>query len=145
VPDPVRRPPDVAPGLAGPGTVPSGSRTVLLVEDNVDNRTIYGTLLRHVGYRVLDAADGETALTLARAERPDLVLMDVTLPVLDGLEATRRLKADAATRAIPVIALTAHASEESRAACLGAGCDGYLAKPIAPRDVLAEVQRMLAG
>ena len=123
--------------------VEGAARTILLVEDNHDSRAIYGTLLRHVGYRVVAAADGETALALARGERPDLVLMDVTLPGVDGLEATRRLKADPETRAIVVVALTAHASADSRAACLAAGCDSYLSKPIAPRAVLAEVQRLL--
>ena len=137
--------PDGPPNAASTTGVSGGgpSATVLLAEDDADNRVIYGTLLRHVGYRVLESADGEGALALAREERPDLVLMDVTLPGLDGLEVTRRLKADPATRAIVVVALTAHAMGDSEAHCRAAGCDGYLAKPIAPREVAAEVGRLL--
>jgi two-component system, cell cycle response regulator DivK len=116
---------------------------VLLVEDNDDNRLIYMTALRHGGFAVTHASDGFSALDLAREQTPDLILMDISIPGLDGLEVTRRLKSDRALSTIPIIALTAHAllSDEERA--LAAGCDGYLAKPIDPKDVLAEVRRRL--
>ena len=116
---------------------------ILIVEDNEDNRLIYASFLEHVGYRVLEATDGLTALTMTRGEQPDLVLMDVSIPGIDGWEATRQLKADPATREIPIIALTAHALAEDRQRASEAGCDGYLAKPIEPRAVVAEVARIL--
>ncbi|MFN2565073.1 MAG: response regulator [Gemmatimonadaceae bacterium] len=119
----------------------SDGRTVLLVEDNEDNRIVYTTILKHYGYRVLEAHDGIEGVTLARKAHPDLILMDVGLPGLDGWEATRRLKADEETRRIPVIALTAHALAEHRAQAIAVGCDGYLAKPVEPREVVAEVRR----
>jgi CheY-like chemotaxis protein len=119
------------------GTTP----TILLVEDNEDNRRIYVTILAHAGYRVLEAIDGEEALTMARAEMPDLILMDVSIPKVDGWEVTRRLKADTATRVIPIVALTAHALASDRAKAMEVGCDGYIPKPAEPRVVLAEVER----
>ena len=117
--------------------------TILLVEDNEDNRTIYRLLLEHHGYRVVEATDGEEGVRRAREERPALVLMDISLPVLDGWEATRILKADPATASIPVIALTAHALPADRARALEVGCDGYLAKPVEPRRVVEEVRMRL--
>lgn len=117
---------------------------ILIVEDNEDNRLIYTAYLEHVGYRVLEAGDGWTAIAMAQDGHPDLVLMDVSIPGIDGWEATRRLKANPATRAIPIIALTAHALAEDRLRAADAGCDGYLAKPIEPRDVAEEVARILA-
>lgn len=120
-------------------------RTVLIVEDNDDNRAIYSTYLSHFGLRVVEAIDGEQGLALARDVRPDLILMDVSIPVVDGLEATRRLKADPATTNIPVIILTAHALASDRKLAFDAGADGYLAKPAEPRAVMAEVNRILAN
>jgi two-component system, cell cycle response regulator DivK len=117
--------------------------TILLVEDNPDNRTIYGTILRHVGYTVAEAGSGEEGLRLARELIPDLVLMDVAMPGIDGWEATRILKADPATAAIPVVALTAHAMTEDRRRAQEVGCDGYLSKPIEPRRVVEEVKRLV--
>jgi CheY-like chemotaxis protein len=117
---------------------------VLLVEDNEDNRVVYATLLRYVGYVVRTAADGEEALAIAHAARPSLILMDLSVPIVDGLEATRRLKGHPATAGIPVIALTAHALPADRERCFQAGCDGYLAKPCEPRTVLDTVRRFLA-
>jgi two-component system, cell cycle response regulator DivK len=117
--------------------------TILLVEDNPDNRTIYGTILRHVGYNVAEAGSGEEGLRLARELMPQLVLMDVAMPGIDGWEATRILKADAATAAIPVVALTAHAMTEDRRRAQEVGCDGYLSKPIEPRKVVDEVRRLV--
>jgi len=119
------------------------SRTILLVEDHEDNRIVYRTILEHYGYTVLLAGDGAEGVRLAREARPDLVLMDVSIPVMDGWEATSVLKADPATAAIPVIALTAHALAADRARAEEVGCDGYLAKPVEPRVVLEEVRRFL--
>lgn len=119
------------------------SRTILLVEDHEDNRIVYRTILEHYGYTVLLAGDGAEGVRLAREAHPDLVLMDVSIPVMDGWEATSVLKADPATASIPVIALTAHALATDRARAEEVGCDGYLAKPVEPRVVLAEVRRFL--
>lgn len=121
------------------------ARTILIVEDNSDNRSIYATLLRHHGYRVLEAEDGAEGLELARTELPDLVLMDISLPVLDGWQATELLKQDSQTASIPVIALTAHAMVEHRHRSLDAGCAVYLAKPCEPSRVLEEIGRLLAA
>ena len=117
--------------------------TILIVEDNEDNLVIYSTILGHSGYRVLEARDGETGILMAQREHPDLILMDVSIPLIDGWEATRRLKADPATANIPIIALTAHALESDRERATTVGCDGYLAKPAEPRVVLATVQARL--
>lgn len=117
--------------------------TVLLVEDNEDNLVVYRTILEHVGYRVIEARDGEEGLRRAREDHPDLILMDISIPKIDGWEATRRLKEAEDTREIPVIALTAHALEEDREKAALAGCDGYLAKPVEPRRVVQEVERFL--
>ena len=119
------------------------NRTVLLVEDNEDNLVVYRTILQHVGYQVIEARDGEEGLRRAEREHPDLILMDISIPKIDGWEATRRLKQSGATRDIPVIALTAHALEEDRQKATLAGCDGYLAKPVEPRRVVEEVERFL--
>jgi len=119
------------------------SKRILLVEDHEDNRNIYRTSLEHYGYQVVLAIDGQNGIRLAREEQPDLILMDLSIPVVDGWAATRVLKGDVATRGIPVIALSAHALEEDRARAREAGCDGYLAKPVEPRKVLEEVARFL--
>ena len=118
-------------------------KTVLLVEDNEDNLVVYRTILEHVGYRVIEARDGEEGVDRAKRELPDLILMDISIPKMDGWEATQRLKADAETRDIPIVALTAHALEEDRQKAVQAGCDGYLAKPVEPRRVVQEVERFL--
>jgi two-component system, cell cycle response regulator DivK len=120
-------------------------KTVLLVEDNEDNLIIYTTILRFGGYRVVEARDGRAALESARTVVPDLILMDVSIPYVDGLEVTRRLKADPETRRIPIIALTAHALPSDRDRALEAGCDGYISKPAEPRAILAAVRRKLGG
>ena len=117
---------------------------ILLVEDNADNQEIYRIILAHHGHTVIQAWDGAAGVRMAREHRPDLILMDLTMPVIDGLEATRMLKADPATAAIPVIALTAHAMQDDLAAAEAAGCVAYLAKPAAPQHVAAEVGRVLA-
>jgi two-component system cell cycle response regulator DivK len=117
--------------------------TVLLVEDNADNQEIYRLILTHHGFAVLQAWDGACGVKMARNHAPDLILMDLTMPLVDGLEATRMLKADPATAAIPIIALTAHAEIEDRAAAEAAGCVSFLAKPVTPGHVAVEVRRVL--
>jgi two-component system cell cycle response regulator DivK len=111
--------------------------TVLIVEDNPANLALAIFLLQSAGHTVLTAADAEAGLTLARDEQPHLILMDIQLPGMDGLEATATLKRDDATRAIPVIALTALAMKGDEERIRAAGCDGYIAKPLAYRDFLA--------
>lgn len=117
--------------------------TVLLVEDNEDNLAVYRTILDHVGYAVVEARDGEEGLARATAEKPDVILMDISIPKIDGWEVTRRLKAEDDTKGIPIIALTAHALDEDREKAFNVGCDGYLAKPIEPRRVVEEVERLV--
>ena len=118
--------------------------TVLVVEDNPANMTLATFLLKSAGYVVLCATDAEAGLALARDEQPDLVLMDIQLPGMDGLQATAVLKADAVTRDIPVIALTALAMKGDEERIRAAGCDGYIAKPLAYREFLATVAARLA-
>lgn len=121
----------------------AGSPIVLLVEDNDDNLRIYSTILTYSGYQVIEATDGEAGLTAARDKHPDLILMDVSIPKIDGWEVTRLLKSDPQTASIPVIALTAHALATDRERANEIGFDGYIAKPAEPRLVLAEVERRL--
>lgn len=123
----------------------NAKKTILLVEDNEDNLVVYRTILEHVGYHVIEARDGEEGVTRAREHLPDLILMDISIPKIDGWEATQRLKSDDATRAIPIVALTAHALEEDRQKAVQAGCDGYLAKPVEPRRVVQEVERFVGA
>jgi two-component system cell cycle response regulator DivK len=118
--------------------------TVLVVEDNPANMTLATFLLKSAGYGVLSATDAEAGLALARDAQPDLVLMDIQLPGMDGLQATAVLKANAATRDIPVIALTALAMKGDEERIRAAGCDGYIAKPLAYREFLATVAARLA-
>jgi CheY-like chemotaxis protein len=118
-------------------------KTVLLVEDNEDNLVVYRTILEHVGYTVIEARDGEEGISRAQSELPDIILMDISIPKLDGWEATERLKGDGNTSEIPIIALTAHALEEDRMKAMRVGCDGYLAKPVEPRRVVQEVEKLI--
>ena len=118
--------------------------TILIVEDNAANMTLAVFLLESLGHTVLSATDAEAGLTIARDEQPDLILMDIQLPGIDGLEATARLKHDEATRAIPVIALTALAMKGDETRIRAAGCDGYIAKPMRYKDFLATVATQLA-
>jgi len=118
--------------------------TVLVVEDNAANMTLAVFLLQSAGHTVLSATDAEAGLTLARTERPDLVLMDIQLPGMDGLAATAMLKRDAATGAIPVIALTALAMKGDEERIRAAGCDGYIAKPMRYQEFLATISAQLA-
>jgi two-component system cell cycle response regulator DivK len=119
--------------------------TVLIVEDNLANMKLAVFLLESAGYAVLSATDAEAGLTLAREKQPDLILMDIQLPGMDGLQATRLLKGDDATRAIPVIALTALAMKGDEERIRAAGCDGYIAKPIAYKEFLATITVQLAA
>jgi two-component system, cell cycle response regulator DivK len=123
--------------------MPKAPRAVLLVEDNEDNAIIYSTILRYGGFDVIQARDGLAGIDAARLRHPALILMDVSIPFVDGLEATRRLKADPATSDIPIIALTAHALASDQESAMEAGCDGYIPKPAEPRLVLAMVRRYL--
>ena len=116
---------------------------ILIVEDNPANMTLATFLLQSAGHAVLSARDAETGLALARLEQPDLILMDIQLPGMDGLEATALLKSDPATRAIPVIALTALAMKGDEQRILAVGCDGYIAKPLAYKEFLATISTRL--
>jgi two-component system cell cycle response regulator DivK len=118
---------------------------VLVIEDNVSNMKLATFLLESAGHTVLAATDAEAGIATALAERPDLVLMDVQLPGMDGLQATALLKAEAETRSIPVIALTALAMKGDAERIHLAGCDGYIAKPMAYREFLETVERFLPG
>jgi two-component system cell cycle response regulator DivK len=118
---------------------------ILIVEDNADNMFLTVMLLESVGHTVISATDAEAGLTSARAELPDLILMDIQLPGMDGLQATALLKRDDATRAIPVIALTALAMKGDEERIRAAGCDGYIAKPMGIQDFLTTIAAQLAG
>ena len=116
---------------------------ILLVEDNEMNRDMLSRRLQRKGYQVVLALDGQSGVEMTRTEAPDLVLMDMSLPVLDGWEATRRLKSNAATQHIPVIALTAHAMSSDREKALEAGCDDYDTKPIELERLLGKIAGQL--
>ena len=118
---------------------------VLVVEDNPANMTLAMFLLQSAGHSVLSATDAEIGLTMARDEQPDLILMDIQLPGMDGLEATALLKGDAATSRIPVVALTALAMKGDEERIRAAGCDGYIAKPMRYKDFLATIAAQLSG
>ena len=119
------------------------TKRILIVEDQEDNRTIMRDVLSTVGYDLIEALNGEDAVRLAQSEQPDLVLMDIQMPVLDGYEATRRIKAIAELRSIPIIAVTSYALSGDEAKARAAGCDGYIAKPFSPRELLARVRKYL--
>ena len=118
--------------------------TILVVEDNEENWDMLSRRLQRRGYRVVRAADGQEAVEMAARERPDLILMDVGLPVMDGLEATRRIRARAQTQTTPIIAVTAHAMSDDRDKALRAGCDDYHAKPVELPRLLAQMEALLA-
>ena len=117
--------------------------TILIVEDNEMNRDMLSRRLQRKGYEILIAIDGANGIDVATANRPDLILMDMSLPVMDGWEATRRLKADKALQHIPIIALTAHAMANDREKALEAGCDDYDTKPIELPRLLAKMEALL--
>jgi len=116
------------------------SKRILVVEDQEDNRRILRDLLTNAGYEIIEVENGEEALPVAARERPDLILMDIQLPLLDGYEATRRIKADPALRAIPIIAITSYALGGDESKARAAGCDAYVAKPYSPRALLAKIR-----
>jgi two-component system, cell cycle response regulator DivK len=119
------------------------TKRILVVEDQEDNRRIIRDLLTSVGYDMIEARDGEAGVRLAKEHRPDLILMDIQLPVLDGYEATRRIKADPELRAVPIVVVTSYALSGDEAKAVAAGCDAYVAKPFSPRELLATVRRLL--
>jgi two-component system cell cycle response regulator DivK len=119
------------------------SKRVLIVEDQEDNRRIVRDLLTSSGFTVLEALTGEEGIVMAGEHRPDLILMDVQMPVLDGYEATRRIKADASLRHIPIIVVTSYALSGEETKAKAAGADGYVAKPFSPRDLLAKIRQHL--
>jgi two-component system cell cycle response regulator DivK len=116
---------------------------ILVVEDQEDNRWIIRDLLASTGYELIEAADGETGVRLAETERPDLILMDIQLPLLDGHEATRRIKQSPELRAIPIIVVTSYALSGDDVKAMEAGCDAYVAKPFSPRQLLATIRKFL--
>ena len=116
---------------------------ILLVEDDEMNRDMLSRRLERRGYQVVIALDGEQAVAMARSEAPDLILMDMSLPVLDGWEATRRIRAASETRAVPIIALTAHAMQGDREKAIEAGCDDYDTKPVEFQRLLEKIQTIL--
>jgi len=116
---------------------------VLVVDDFQDNREMYAEYLAYCGFRVIEAKNGKEAIEQAFAQSPNVIIMDLSLPVMDGWEATRRLKADGRTRSIPVIALTGHALSGHSKGALDAGCDAFVAKPCLPDQLVLEIKRML--
>jgi two-component system, cell cycle response regulator DivK len=119
------------------------TKRILVVEDQEDNRRIVRDLLASAGYEMIEALDGEAGVRLAETERPDLILMDVQLPLLDGHEATRRIKRNPELRAIPLIVVTSYALSGDDAKAMAAGCDAYVAKPFSPRQLLATIRKFL--
>lgn len=117
---------------------------VLLVEDDVDTRTIYSTILRHHGYEVLETENGREALELASEERPDLILLDISIPEVDGWTVASRLRGRSETADVPLVAVTAHALPDDQERAHELGCDSYLTKPLRPQRVLEEVRRFLS-
>jgi two-component system cell cycle response regulator DivK len=119
------------------------SKMILVVEDQEDNRQILRDLLGNAGYAMQEAENGEEALSAVAKQRPDLILMDIQLPILDGYEATRRLKADPGTRGIPIIVVTSYALSGDETKARASGCDAYVTKPYSPRALLAKIREFL--
>jgi two-component system, cell cycle response regulator DivK len=120
------------------------SKRILVVEDQEDNRRILRDLLTSVGYEVVEAVSGEDGVRMAETQAPDLILMDIQLPGLDGYEATRRIKANTVQRQIPIIAVTSYALSGDDARAFEAGCDAYVSKPFSPRALLAKIREFLS-
>jgi len=119
-------------------------KRILVVEDNENNLYLFRTILQKSGYEVIEARDGAEGVELAVKEKPDLILMDIQLPVLDGYKATKKIKTTEETKNIPVIALTSYAMVGDREKAMDAGCDGYIEKPIDPETFIAEIEKYLA-
>ena len=119
------------------------SKIILAVEDQEDNMQILRDMLGTTDYQVIEAVDGEQALAAVARQRPDLILMDIQLPIMDGYEATRRIKADPALQSIPIIAVTSHALDGGEQKARAAGCDDFVAKPYSPRQLLAKIRQYL--
>ena len=120
------------------------SKLILAVEDQEDNMKILRDLLTSTGYELIEAENGEEALAALEKQRPDLILMDIQIPIIDGYEVTRRIKANPALRSIPIIAVTSHALGEGEEKARAAGCDDFVAKPYSPRQLLAKVRQYLS-
>lgn len=120
-------------------------RRILVVDDNNDSRELVVKVLKNKGYEMIEAIDGEEALEKAVSEKPDLILLDISIPKLNGYEVTKRLKSLEEVKDIPVVALTAHAMKGDRAKALEAGCEGYISKPINVRDLPAQVKSYMRG
>jgi two-component system, cell cycle response regulator DivK len=118
-------------------------KQILLVEDTEDNRQLVRDLVANAGYDLLEAEDGEAGVAMAARYRPDLILMDIQLPILDGYEASRRIKADPDLHGIPIIAVTSYALSGDEVKARAAGCDGYVAKPFSPRKLLAKIAEFI--
>src|SRR6266487_328570 len=119
------------------------SKRILVIEDTEDNRQIIRDLLSSVGYELIEAVDGAEGVAMAQSEHPDLILMDIQLPEIDGYEATRRIRAIPELARVPIIAVTSYALSGDEAKTREAGCDGYVAKPFSPRQLLAKVREFL--
>ena len=119
------------------------SKCILVVEDQADNRRILRDLLVNAGYELIEAESGEEAIAAVTARRPDLILMDIQLPVIDGYEATRRIRTNPELKSVPIIAVTSYALAGDEAKALAAGCSAYVTKPFSPRALLAKVQEHL--
>jgi two-component system cell cycle response regulator DivK len=119
------------------------SKLILAVEDQEDNMQILRDMLTSAGYEIVEAVNGEQALAAVAKQRPDLILMDIQLPIMDGYEATRRIKADPALRSIPIIAVTSHALSGGEEKARAAGCDDFVPKPYSPRQLLAKIRQYL--
>lgn len=119
------------------------AKTILIVDDSADNRAVYSLFLEHFGYTVLQAGDGWEGVCRARESHPDAILMDVSMPGLNGLDATRMLKSAPDTAGIPVIVVTAHTDPETKQRAHATGCDAFLRKPVAPSQLAREVERFL--
>jgi len=119
------------------------TQRILIVEDTEDNRRIVRDLLTSVGYELIEAVDGSEGVALAQSERPDLILMDIQLPGIDGYEATRRIRAIPDLAKVPIIAVTSYALSGDEAKTRAAGCDGYVAKPFSPRQLVAKIREFL--
>jgi two-component system cell cycle response regulator DivK len=120
------------------------TKRILVIEDQEDNRQILRDLLGNAGYEMVEAENGQEGVAAASAQRPDLILMDIQLPIMDGYEATRRIRSDPALKSVPIIAVTSYALSGDEGKALAAGCDAYITKPYSPRQLLAKVKEYLA-